>query len=118
MPTRSTRLSDSDLAEIRRFCARRVPARVADQYRLETEINGLAVTIVERRPPPKSPIDGPEWSRHQVARIRFVVNTRQWTLYFPDRYGRWHEYLEIDRSPNVGLLLAELDEDPTGIFWG
>ena len=105
-------VSEVDLARIRRFCADRIPARVAHLVRLEIEVKGRAVTIVERRPP-FDPRFGPEWTRNPVARLRFIVNRGAWFLYFPDRYGRWLEYLNVDPSPDVGLLLAEIDADPT-----
>jgi Protein of unknown function (DUF3024) len=32
--------------------------------------------------------------------------------------GVWHEYEFIGSSTDVGVLLAEIEDDPTSIFWG
>lgn len=41
-----------------------------------------------------------------------------WTLYYADRNSKWHLYYEIEPSADFDDLLREVDEDPTGIFWG
>jgi hypothetical protein len=41
-----------------------------------------------------------------------------WTLYFRDRNLRFHRYDLAAPSGSVAELLAEVDADPTGIFWG
>ena len=38
--------------------------------------------------------------------------------YWRDSNLRFHRYLRIDPSPDVGVLLAEIEADPTAIFWG
>ena len=70
---------DLDLARIRRFAAQGRPASVATQVRLDVEVAGANVTIVERRRPST-----------------------------PD----------IDPTPAVDELIAELRADPDGVFWG
>ena len=49
--TPKTVLPELDLARIRRHCEGRVPPRVRDQIRLEVEVRGRSVTIVEGRAP-------------------------------------------------------------------
>ncbi len=44
-------IRELDLARIRRFYAGRVPAAGAHQIRLDLDIDGVAVTLVERRAP-------------------------------------------------------------------
>jgi hypothetical protein len=39
-------------------------------------------------------------------------------LFWRDRNLRFHAYDLLASSPNVEDLLAELDRDPTCIFWG
>ena len=41
-----------------------------------------------------------------------------WTLYCSDSSDRWWLYDDADPVPEVGPLLAAIDEDVTGIFWG
>jgi Protein of unknown function (DUF3024) len=42
----------------------------------------------------------------------------EWSLYWRDRNLAFHRYTRIDASPDVAVLLAEIEADPTGIFWG
>jgi hypothetical protein len=41
-----------------------------------------------------------------------------WTLYCSDSSGRWWRYDEAAPARDVAPLLAAIDEDVTGIFWG
>jgi hypothetical protein len=45
-------------------------------------------------------------------------SSRAWTLYRRDRNLRFHPYDRLAPSPSVDALLAEIDRDPTCIFWG
>lgn len=42
-------IPELDLARIQRYCDGRVPARLLDQIRIELEVRGRSVTILERR---------------------------------------------------------------------
>ena len=106
-----------DLARIRRYCAGRIPARVAHLVRLEIDVDGRSVTILECRPP-WSPDMGPDWTRFPIARLRFIASQSEWTLYWRDGNLRFHRYLQIEPSRDVGALLAEIEVDPIAIFWG
>ncbi|MGH2512589.1 MAG: DUF3024 domain-containing protein [Candidatus Limnocylindrales bacterium] len=110
-------LSDLDLAKIRRYIAVRVPDHMAGQIRLELTVRGKSVTIVERRPPWRADV-GPEWSSLAVAEFRFDPTGARWTLHWRDHNARWHRYDWIEPSPTIEPLLAELERDPTAIFWG
>jgi hypothetical protein len=82
--------------------------------RYEVEIDGTALTILERRPP----WDGSpgEWTSLHVARLRFT--TGKWTLYESSAEGRWRKYQFRGPTPDLGPLLDEIAADPTGIFFG
>lgn len=105
-------IPELDLARIQRYCAGRIPARVAHLVRLEIDVKGRSVTILECRPP-WSPDMGSEWTSFPIARLRFIASRSEWTLYWRDRHSRFHRYLRIDPSPDVDTLLAEIDADPT-----
>ncbi len=111
------RVPEIDLARAQRFCAARVPARLAGQLRLEVEVDGVAVTIVERRAP-WSPEVGPEWSRLPVASLRYSPKHGAWSLFWFDRDNAAHHYPGAPPTPTVADLLRLVDEDPTGVFWG
>ncbi len=49
--TTASRPPETDIARVRRYCQRRVPPQARDQVRLETEVRGSAITIIERRAP-------------------------------------------------------------------
>jgi hypothetical protein len=40
------------------------------------------------------------------------------TLHAADRRGRWFRYGDVGPAPHVAILLGEVEDDPTGIFWG
>ena len=106
-----------DVAAIRHYCEQRVPPHAIDEVRVEAVVDARAVTIVERRPPWREDY-GPEWTTLGIARLRYTAKRGEWTLYWRDRNERWHRYDLIDASPDITVLLEEIDQDPTCIFWG
>ena len=43
---------------------------------------------------------------------------KTWTPYCSDSSGRWWRYDDAAPAREVAPLLAAIDEDVTGIFWG
>jgi len=105
------------LEQVEAFCQSGVPAAARDEVRLEYRVRGNAITIVERRPP-WHPGLGPEWTSMKIAQLRYDPDPDAWLLYCCDRNERWFPYFDTDPSSDVAPLLAEIDADPTGIFWG
>jgi Protein of unknown function (DUF3024) len=99
------------VAQVERYCG----SRVSDDMRVEHAVRGSTITIVERRPPWSDDV-GPEWSSTKVAQLRHDGGT--WTLYCADSNGRWWLYDDAAPAHDVEPLLAAIDEDATGIFWG
>ena len=113
----SVALPDLDVARIKRWCEGRVPRSAQNEVRVEFEVADLSVTIVERRAPwPDDP--NPLWTRFPVARLQFSSGTQTWSLFWRDRYERYHTYERLPASPTVQPLLDEIGRDPTAIFWG
>ena len=112
-----TNIPELDLARIRRYVEARVPPRARHQVRLEVEVEGVTVSIVERRALWRPDV-GPEWSRFAIAGLRYSPTHGAWTLFWRDRNLRWHRYDRIDAAATVDPLLADIDADPTVIFWG
>lgn len=106
-----------DVAAIRHFCEQRVPPHALQQVRIEADISPTAVTIVEVRRPWREDY-GREWTRGGVARLRYVAKYEHWVLYWRDRNQKRHLYDLLEPSPDVLVLLDEIDRDPTCIFWG
>ena len=97
------------------YCRAKVPAGLHDSVRIGFKIQGNNVTLFEERPA----FGKPElWVKIVVAQFRFKSQEKEWTLYCADRNSRWHTYSEVEPSKNFENLLKEVDEDPTGIFWG
>lgn len=104
------------------FCKRRSPDHVADRLQIRYRIDGQAVTMYEHRrrfqAPGMKPRRPGEYTESPFARFRFNRRTWMWTLYWSDSRGRWHEYDRLQPTPELRFLIAEVDRDPTGIFWG
>jgi hypothetical protein len=103
---------DTDLERIKQFCDERSPAENADQVRIENEVRGKTVTIIERQPPWKG---GGEWTSQELARLKYDEVSTEWTLYWSDS-GRFH-ICDFIGPGTVTSLLDEVDQDPTCIFW-
>jgi Protein of unknown function (DUF3024) len=110
-------LPELDIARVRRWCTARVPEHARHQVRVECEATPSHLTIVERRAPWREN-DGPEWSTLPIARLRYTAADTTWTLFSRDRNLRFHTYDLIKPSRTLDDLLAEIDRDPTHIFWG
>jgi hypothetical protein len=68
-----------------------LPEEAIGQVRYELDVESRSITIVETRPP-WTPGMGPEWTRHTVARARYVQSRGVWGLYWRDRNGHFHRY--------------------------
>ena len=111
-------LPETDVARVQRWCRDRVPAHVRDEVRVEVDVAERHVTIVECRPPWRADM-GAEWTRFPIARLRYAKTTGVWSLYWRDRnLKRFHEYDPACLRPEVEELLAEVERDPSAIFWG
>jgi hypothetical protein len=97
------------------FCDSRIPGHLRNEIRLSFKFRGSTVTLFESRPGFR---DRNVWSDMPIAQFRFDDKTALWTLYCADRNDRWHLYFDADPTADLDVLLAELDADPTGIFWG
>ncbi|GFG76621.1 hypothetical protein MBOT_39860 [Mycobacterium botniense] len=94
-----------------------MPAHVRDEVRVEVDVSDRHLTIVECRAPWRADA-GAEWTRFRIARLRYMKGTGMWSLYWRDRNLRFHGYDLLPPTDGVEELLAELDRDPTAIFWG
>ena len=120
-----TPLPDTDVDAVRTWCAARVPAHALHQVRVESEVTDRHITIVERRLPyradhPGQATPGPEveWTRFPIARLHYTRTRREWTLHWRDRNLRFHRHAHIPPAAIVTDLLAAIDTDRTGIFFG
>jgi hypothetical protein len=113
-------LPELDVARVRRFVEARndeMPIDARDLVRYELDVERGSLTIRECRPPWR-PEYGPDWTRHAIARLRYVQARKEWSLYWRDRHEKFHEYDRVGPTPTIQVLLDEIDADPTSIFWG
>jgi hypothetical protein len=77
-----------------------LPEHARQQVRVECEIDRSYLTILECRAPWRAEV-GPEWTRFPIARLRYTLASKTWTLYWRDRNLRFHRYDRIEPSVNV-----------------
>jgi len=101
--------------EIAAFCHRKVAPSARDKVRLTHKWRGSKVTLIEQYPL----LDEPgEWKTCPVAQFRFNSKNHDWTLLCQDLNHHWQIYDEMAGARGILGLLLEVDQDPTGIFWG
>ena len=105
-----------ELAErqLRTYCEQRVPPEVRDQVRVGHRVEGDAIILVEERP---VFLDPTKWITCPVARIEYDTASAEWDLWAFDRDDEAMPYSMLP-TKNLEAILAEIDEDPTSIFWG
>ncbi len=96
-----------------KYCEQRIPAHIRNELRLDYEFDGDSVTLVEVRPAFRSP---GEFTRGQIAQFRRTSSS--WLLYCSDQHLEWHLYDPFPESTVFEELLAAVDRDETGIFYG
>jgi len=98
---------------LREYCARRTNPAIRDQLEIVYRMEGNYAYISERRP---DWMDSSIVRDHDVAKFRFVVKQRTWSLYWRDRNLAWHLFPDCAPARDIGMLLAIVDEEP--IFYG
>jgi len=109
-------IPDLAMRQIQRWCGQRVPERLHDRVRVECKRRGRSVSIVERRAPWSAEL-GPEWTEQKIAQLR-LSDEGHWSVYWADRNGRWRTYPNAPKANNPVPLLAEIERNPNGVFWG
>lgn len=114
---RPSSLSDEQRAEAEALLAPLcdVPSHVRDQLREGFYFDGPSIVLYESRPRFQRPS---EWGEHGVAKFTYVKSRRVWRLFCQFRDLQWHAYEPLPEATSLARLVAEVDDDPTGIFWG
>lgn len=97
------------------YCEMKVPHHVSDKFRVEFELRGGEIKLFESRPHWR---DKSQWTSQKVARFKKDINTNSWQLYYADKNERWHLFEPYPADKDIEKLLAEVEKDATGIFWG
>ena len=85
------RLPELDVKRFEQFFANRIPPRVRDQVAIEVTTRGSSVTLWECRPPWNKDT-GAEWTRTEIAQLRYSGEHLTWTLFWADQHGKWRPY--------------------------
>lgn len=95
------------------YCAERTDPALRDQLEIVYRVEGNCAYIAERRPHWQ---DSSIVRDHDVAKLRFVVDQRAWTLYWRDSNLKWHLFEDCPPTPSIADLLPMVDSEP--IFYG
>jgi hypothetical protein len=58
-------------------------------------------------------MDPPRDCTHAVHQVDGL-----WTLHWPDRNSKFHRYEDLEATPTLDQVLAEIVAEPMCIFWG
>ncbi|MFZ2266478.1 MAG: DUF3024 domain-containing protein [Azonexus sp.] len=113
LPVLTLHLAQTKLAA---YCAQKIPAEIRDRVRLEFEVAGDMLTLIESRPHFRTP---EIWTRLPVARFRYNPGSETWSLDCPHLGNPelWRPY-PAKPQHDLGQLIKLLDEDDSGAFWG
>jgi hypothetical protein len=95
------------------YCDAKSPVAVRDQLQIVYRFEGNTAFVAERRPDWQDPTIIRD---HDVAKFRFVVRDRLWSLYWRDRNLEWHRFEGCHASSDIATLLPIVDREP--IFYG
>lgn len=97
------------------LCRRMSLPQLADELRLVYEVDAHSVLIFEER----SPWNGVgEWTRRGIAKFRYVRSRRLWTLYWMRQDLKWHLFESGLATPNLAALVAVVEDNRYGAFFG
>ena len=107
--------SPGDVERVERFCLDRVPSARHHELRLDVVVADGGIEIHEA----KTVLFGaPEsWTTMPIARFACEPDGT-YTLYSGNSDGQWDFYLDLEAHQILEVLIDEVDQDPTGVFWG
>lgn len=97
-----------------RICIRRSPVHLCDKIRTAYEIKNHDVIVYEER----KFGDRVHWSRTECAKFKYDRTGNRWKLYWMRRDRKWHRYASDLDSTELNALVAEVDQDRNGAFFG
>ena len=97
------------------LCKKRVPESIRDKLRYEYKIEKQDVILFEIRPRWNKPDEQIELP---CAKLKFVRSQNVWKLFWQRANMKWHAYGPLKSSRNLTELIAEIDTDPYGCFFG
>jgi hypothetical protein len=105
----------SDIERVERFCLTRIPTTLHDEVRLDVVVADGGIEIHEARPVFAGASAG--WTTMPLARFAYEPDGT-YTLYSGNSDGGWDYYLDLEQNQILEVLIDEVDQDPTSVFWG
>lgn len=107
-----------ELAQVHRTMAeyiarRRPPAEIRAELDIGYRIENQSIIIHEDR----RLYDGSRLLE-PVAKATWVRTQQVWKLFWMRADLRWHGYEPLAKVPTLDIVLAGVDADPYGCFWG
>ncbi len=93
----------------------KAPHHISDRFRVEFELRGNEVKLFESRP---DALDKSRWNSYKIARFRKSGDENRWYLYYAGKNERWQSFDPHPSDTDIEKLLAEVEKDSTGLFWG
>jgi hypothetical protein len=97
------------------YCEQKIRPDVRDKVRLNFRVEPTGIVLFEQRPRFRG---RSEWIEEPIAKFRYVTSRREWQLYCQHADLKWHTYERLPAAKDFDDLLVEVEDDPTGIFWG
>ncbi len=95
------------------YCGERTNPALRDLLQIVFRLEGNYAYVSERRPHWQ---DSSIVRDHDIAKFRFVVKRRAWTLYWRDSNLKWHVFRDCAPAQDIAELLPVVDSEP--IFYG
>lgn len=112
-------LSEFEIKRVQRlfeyYCDDRIPLIMKGKLKLEYRIRDNEVILYESRVP-YNQVD--VWYSTTVARFLKDNKHNLWHLFSSDRNDDWIEFHPYPSDRNIEQLIAVVNEDITGIFFG
>jgi len=111
--------SEIEIYKINNFfdvlCNKRAPESIRDKLRYEYKIENHDVILYEIRPRWDKP---DEKTGMPCAKLKFVRSQNVWKLFWHRANMKWYAYDPLKSSRDLAKLIAEIDTDPYGCFFG
>lgn len=112
-------LSEFEMKRVTRlfenYCDERIPILLKGKLKLEYRIRDNEVILYESRVHYKQ-VD--IWYSTAIARFLKDEDHNEWHLFSADRNDDWIVYQPYPHDRNIEQLIAAVNEDVTGLFWG
>ena len=97
------------------LCRRRTSPKFKNELSIEYRVLRHDVTVVERRPHWNGK---PGFTERGFAKFKFTRGTQQWRLLWMRADLKWYAYKVEGNKSRLAQLVAEVDRDPWGCFFG